>query len=644
MTLSIRTQWPLHFFVWEDNSVALNSALQSRQHDREMADPRGRTPLHLAVTLQRVKCVQVLLNHGANTLAVNRHHWNVFQEAICTGNSELAGLVLQYRDEQLAAVSRDEIPVMLAKLESTSDFYIEMTWKFSSWVPLVSRLCPSDTYRIWKKGTNVRVDTTLIGFERLSWVRGNLSFVFRVGADGARTVSEINHDRKTVFTRVLQNASSSMPSYAQDAEVAQKMQSPVVTTYINTDTVAFQKQKSVWGFESQKTETIDGHSAKVFNATGLDIVTKTRMEHVPEAKRPSFKNTNPIQNLLGTHGDDGSTPIHEFLDVPQIEEAMPPPITSTVMTEGSLSMQEYFQEPKDHTAYDAIGRAVVENAQVQPLKAKVYLAENYPLSLQDQIMPIIDLMAQNNIHFAKLKDFITLQIPSGFPIKFEIPLFRVMTATVTFQNINGSSQPAQFVSLKADLTHLGVESEPVPAPSASKEGGILRRRGRESARREENSDKPLITKQSTLEVKEVCVVSDDCFAIPVGYHDIARGYSQLASDEDDQLQQAIRQSLLDQEATNPSEGEPQLTLTEMLNDRPAVQDEDLMWAIRASLQPQQTAPAQPPRVAVEPRSHIESDLEMALALSRAQVAEDERMRQQEDEELQKVLQLSLQEK
>lgn len=67
-------------------------------------------------------------------------------------------------------------------------------------------------------------------------------------------------------------------------------------------------------------------------------------------------------------------------------------------------------------------------------------------------------------------------------------------------------------------------------------------------------------------------------------------------------------------------------------------------AIRASLQPQQTAPAQPPRVAVEPRSHIESDLEMALALSRAQVAEDERMRQQEDEELQKVLQLSLQEK
>ena len=65
--------------------------------------------------------------------------------------------------------------------------------------------------------------------------------------------------------------------------------------------------------------------------------------------------TNPLQNLLGTNGEDGSTSIHEFLDVPQIEEATPPPVTSTVMAEGSLSMQEYFQEPKDPSAYDGEG-------------------------------------------------------------------------------------------------------------------------------------------------------------------------------------------------------------------------------------------------------------------------------------------------
>lgn len=32
-------------------------------------------------------------------------------------------------------------------------------------------------------------------------------------------------------------------------------------------------------------------------------------------------------------------------------------------------------------------------------------------------MPIIDLMAISSSHFAKLKDFIQMQLPSGFPVK-----------------------------------------------------------------------------------------------------------------------------------------------------------------------------------------------------------------------------------
>jgi len=45
------------------------------------------------------------------------------------------------------------------------------------------------------------------------------------------------------------------------------------------------------------------------------------------------------------------------------------------------------------------------------------LSEDYPLSLQEQIMPIVDLMAISSSHFAKLKDFIQMQLPAGFPVK-----------------------------------------------------------------------------------------------------------------------------------------------------------------------------------------------------------------------------------
>lgn len=46
-------------------------------------------------------------------------------------------------------------------------------------VPLVSKICPSDVYRVWKRGENLRVDTTLLGFEHMTWQRGRRSYIFK---------------------------------------------------------------------------------------------------------------------------------------------------------------------------------------------------------------------------------------------------------------------------------------------------------------------------------------------------------------------------------------------------------------------------------------------------------------------------------
>ena len=52
-----------------------------------------------------------------------------------------------------------------------------MKWKFSSWLPFTSRFCPTDTLLIYKKGSSVRADFTLVGFENFAWKRGNCSFL-----------------------------------------------------------------------------------------------------------------------------------------------------------------------------------------------------------------------------------------------------------------------------------------------------------------------------------------------------------------------------------------------------------------------------------------------------------------------------------
>lgn len=69
------------------------------------------------------------------------------------------------------------------------------------------------------------------------------------------------------------------------------------------------------------------------------------------------------------------------------------------------------------------------------------------MRLQEQVLPILDLMStMASPHVSKLKDFITMQLPSGFPVKIEIPLFHVLNACITFGNVFAMTTPVDNVS------------------------------------------------------------------------------------------------------------------------------------------------------------------------------------------------------
>lgn len=68
---------------WYPFCMEVRALLFLVQSDVEKVDPRGRTPLHLAVTLGRTKCVKLLLDHGADVMATNRHQWSGMQGSSC---------------------------------------------------------------------------------------------------------------------------------------------------------------------------------------------------------------------------------------------------------------------------------------------------------------------------------------------------------------------------------------------------------------------------------------------------------------------------------------------------------------------------------------------------------------------------------
>ncbi|NXT34320.1 AN13D protein, partial [Pelecanoides urinatrix] len=230
--------------------------------DVELMDPRGRTPLELAVSLGHLESVRVLLRHNANVGRENANGWTVLQEAVSTGDPEMVQLVLQYRDYQRATRRLAGIPELLSKLRRVRPC--------PGWaaVPLVSKVCPSDVYRVWKRGESLRVDTTLLGFEHMTWQRGRRSYIFK-GEDEGAVVMEVDHDKQVVYTETLALAlhepdlllAAMQPS---EEHVAGRLTSPIVSTHLDTRNIAFERNKSgIWGWRSEKMEVVSGYEAKV---------------------------------------------------------------------------------------------------------------------------------------------------------------------------------------------------------------------------------------------------------------------------------------------------------------------------------------------------------------------------------------------
>ncbi|MEQ2226997.1 hypothetical protein ILYODFUR_033155 [Ilyodon furcidens] len=223
------------------------------------------------------------------------------------------------------------------------------------------------------------------------------------------------------------------------------------------------------------------------------------------------------------------------------------------------------------------------------------MSEEHPLSLVEQVTPIIDLMARTSSHFARLRDFVTLKFPPGFPVKIEIPLFHVLNARITFGNVNKCRTEEEAASPE--------ENDAAAAPTPF----------------------------------QVC---PSVFEVPQSYH--RRGVSRhvpMSNNDDDLLQYAIHQSLLDsqrgsgqEESWSDANGELPQAMTGSQSDRSI--PEGVLVDFGDNVSP----------VSSPSTSSHDSDLRLAMELSAQAQEEEERRRKQEEEELERILQLSLTEK
>lgn len=281
---------------------------------------------------------------------------------------------------------------------------------------------------------------------------------------------------------------------------------------------------------------------------------------------------------------------------------------ATATNPTAITPEEYFNPNFDLQGRD-IGRPFELSIRTQKFKGTLWMSEEHPLSLVEQVTPIIDLMARTSTHFARLRDFINLRFPPGFPVKIEIPLFHVLNARITFGNVNKCSTDEPLDSNQSAST---------PTPT------------------EEKCD----SQASGPAPFKVC---PSVFVPPAHYHHrggyrhaSTRHYTPASHDEE-LLQYAIHQSLLESSALNPqdnwsdSDGQATQSMMNRLSDGSGSE------GVLVDLS--DTTPSSPGST-----SSPDSELRLAMELSTRAQEEEERTRKEEEEELQRIIQLSLTEK
>ncbi|TKR78241.1 hypothetical protein L596_019080 [Steinernema carpocapsae] len=608
--------FPLHFCVFRNEIEELNRILtQAKEASNDVGiekkDAYGRTPLALATALDHLECAKVLLEFGADADVQNKEMWSVSNESVCTGDPELVRLIIQHRDFQRNTRSIEAMNSLLAKLTESTDFYAEMSWEFTSWIPFVSKMCPSDTYKIYKRGAEVRIDTTLVGFDgRSTWKRGNQSFIFRPRTGDIAQFIVVDHDNhKALVQTADKTARTDIEDFAPPEEaVSARLCAPVATTYVDVEGIGFERCKTggifPWISSSEKSETVDGFDCKVFSASNVELVTKTRSEHLTEEDKQRFKK------------EEGNGPLGSVLKL--IEKRQEYSSLNSADTDdsdlyGGMTAAEYLSG--DFVGQRNIGKAQEITRKCNTFNATLCLAPpEYSLNLQEQILPIIDLMAANNSHFARLKNFIQLQMPGGFPVRIDIPLFHIISAQITFKNVNA---PGRYVTPLGSPNQVQIDEAAFHIPEGY---SIL----------DEAMMQPSFDNYSF----------DDAPSAP------ARRYVPAALQEEEMLLQfALEQSLREQRG-----GSSDIPV-EPVSDQ---YDTDLTLAIQESLRAMTTSangslPQQPHTSAAvpvfqEPLDPIDPELAEALRLSEVENEERQRQLQDQEDELRRVLELSKSEK
>ncbi|OVA02355.1 Ankyrin repeat [Macleaya cordata] len=338
----------------EAESVAAEVQAESISASIDRRDVPGReTPLHLAVRLRDAISAEILMAAGADWSLQNENGWSALQEAVCTREDSIAMIIARHYQPLAWEKWCRRLPRIVSSAARIRDFYMEITFHFeSSVIPFIGRIAPSDTYRIWKRGSNLRADMTLAGFDGFRIQRSDQTFLFLgegfCSDDGNLSLPPgslivLAHKEKEI-TNALEGAGA-QPTEAEVAhEVTLMSQTNMYRPGIDVTQADLVPQLN-WR-RQERTEMVGSWKAKVYDM--LHVMVSVKSRRVPGAMTDEELFAAESEERIVNAGDNDE----DYSDVLTAEEM------SQLDSALRMGNSDSFREDEERGAFESLENGV----------------------------------------------------------------------------------------------------------------------------------------------------------------------------------------------------------------------------------------------------------------------------------------------
>ena len=300
--------YALHQAVFQSNLPLIRRLCCNQDSSRfhcsvDESDPIGMTALMLAVKLCKEDAILVLLDNGADPVHRSFPYVRTpLEEAIKLKSKSIIRTLISANWHLKKLQWKNNNQQVLNFLEKIPDFNFDMNWECDSkFIPFVNKYAPSDKYNIYKSGSNLRIDMTLIGFTKLQCLRGNVSLILKGKGSDAGKLLMVDHIEKKV-TDLLSDISITTLDSQVDELIKEESCSEV-----KADNVHFKPAEN-WRGE-KITQKIENYNTVKYNAKGTVSFMYNKRNIIESAEVNKFKSfenyfSYAVQNQIWAYEDE----------------------------------------------------------------------------------------------------------------------------------------------------------------------------------------------------------------------------------------------------------------------------------------------------------------------------------------------------